>query len=76
MTVRCKFMVNSIRHYHTTQPDLVCAEVLMAPVFGEANEAWSKATPQGEIKMLITNPKAIGALDLGRQYFVDISPAD
>ncbi len=37
---------------------------------------WSKATPQGEIKMMITNPAAIDQLDLGKSYFLDFTPAD
>ncbi len=56
------------------------AEVRLVPVYGTsdnpANAEWSKYTPQGEIKMLITSPSAIAAFELGKDYFVDFTPAD
>lgn len=79
MTVRAKFWVKSIQHHHVSSPLETCAEVALAPVYGNAdtpNGQWSKYTPQGEIKMTITNPDAVAAFDLGKAYYVDFSPAD
>ncbi len=75
MTVRAKFMVQSIQHIHSSE---ACAEITLRAVWGDGkgNESWSKATPQGEIKMMITNPAAIDAFDLGKSYFADFTPAD
>lgn len=78
MKVRAKFVCMGINHMHTfsdTQP----AEVTLRPVWtGDdgVNKQWSEATPQGELKMLITNPAAIEAFELGKSYFVDLTPAD
>lgn len=76
-TVRAKFWVSSVQHHHQQgqAADAVCATVAMAPVYDEANKDWSKWTPQGQISMTITNPAAIEALELGKQYFVDFTPA-
>jgi hypothetical protein len=75
MTVRAKFIVSSIQHIHSSE---VCAEITLRAVWGDGkgNEAWSKATPQGELKMMITNPTAIDEFFLGKPYFLDISLAE
>lgn len=75
MTVRAKFWVSQIHHHHVPGT-AVFAEVTLAPVYGEANKPWSEATPQGQIKMSITNPDAVSAFELGKNYFVDFSTAD
>jgi hypothetical protein len=76
MTVRAKFYVTSIQHHHTPRPEAVCAEVKLAPVYGDANKPWSEATPCGQIAMTITNAAAIDAFALGKSYFCDFTPAD
>lgn len=52
----------------------------MAPVYGSdakpANKDWSKYTPQGELKMTITNPGAIEQFELGKEYYLDFTPAE
>jgi hypothetical protein len=75
MTVRAKFWTKTITHHHTQDSKAVCAEVTLSAVYGEENKHWSKATPQAEIKMLITNPDAIAVFELGRPYYVDFTPA-
>lgn len=75
MKVRAKFYVTSIQHHHTGRPEKVCAEVKLAPVYGDANKPWSEATPQGQIAMTITNAAAIDAFELGKEYYVDFTPA-
>jgi len=75
MTVRAKFMCQAIHHIHSSE---TCAEITLRAVWGDGkgNETWSKATPQGELKMMITNPAAIDQFDLGKSYFLDFTPAD
>lgn len=75
MTVRAKFYVTSILHHHVGAPDKVCAEVKLAPVYGDDNKPWSEATPQGQLSMTITNPSAIDQFELGKAYFLDFTPA-
>lgn len=80
MTVRAKFFVKGINHMHTGA-NAFAAEVSLAPVFGsygdgKINESWSKYTPSGEIKMMITNMDAVAQFEVGKCYYVDFTPAD
>ena len=43
---------------------------------GPMNEAWSAATPAGTLSMTVTRPEAAAALVAGRDYWIDISPAE
>lgn len=74
MSVRAKFQCNSINK----SPDDSTAVVhLMAVTTGSAeNEAWSKYTPSGQLQMVISNPAAAEQFAQGKEYFIDISPAD
>lgn len=76
MNVQAKFRCMSIRHFAGNEPGPGFAEIELKAVWGDGkgNESWSKATPQGEIKMLITNPAAIEAFELGQSYLVDFTP--
>ena len=78
--VRAKFWVKGVVHHHNGSPVAdQSVEIVMAPVFGtmgSGNESWAKYTPQGEIKMLINNPSAAAKFELGKQYFVDFTPAE
>lgn len=72
MTVQAKFYVKEVRH-HATPGSAPVAEIIMAPVFGsygdgKLNESWSKATPSGELKMVVTNPGAIDYFEPGAAY--------
>ncbi|MBC7280055.1 hypothetical protein [Hoeflea sp.] len=74
--VRAKFFVKQIINHHNGDPKAEQAgEVVLGPVYDDDNKEWSKWTPQGEIKMTITNPAALEAFELGRQYYVGFSPA-
>lgn len=78
--VRAKFFVSNIQNHQTGNPDDFYATVTLMPVFGtygdgKENESWSRYTPSGEIRMSITNPAAVDALELGKAYFVDFTPA-
>jgi hypothetical protein len=75
MKVRAKFWVQGISHSHVEAPE-VFATVTLAPVYDDKNKDWSKHTPQGRIEMSITNASAIDQFELGKQYYVDFSPAD
>ena len=73
--VRAKFWVKSIVHHHNGNPQSdQSGDVILVPVFGDENKPWSKFTPQGEIKMTITNPSALTAFELGKAYLVDFTP--
>ncbi len=78
MNVRAKFMVMEIKHVHTYTPGDTCATIVMQPVYdnGKANKDWAKYTPSGKLEMTVTNPKAIEAFNIGKEYYLDFSPAE
>lgn len=79
MKVRAKFWVKSVTHHHNGHPGAdQSGEVVLAPVYAgldgnPANADWSKYTPQGEIKMTITNPGAFAAFAPGEKFYVDFT---
>jgi hypothetical protein len=38
------------------------------------NAEWSKWTPSGELRMFVTNPAAIDAFDVGKSYYLELTP--
>lgn len=74
MSVRAKFQCNSI----SKSPDNSTAVVnLMAVTTGSVeNESWSKYTPSGQLQMVISNPAAFEQFEQGKEYFIDITPAE
>lgn len=42
----------------------------------EENKSWSKYTPGGDLTLWINNPPAKGKLEPGKEYFLDITPAE
>jgi len=86
MTVRAKLQVLEIKHHHVhaprkdpTVPESVHVEIRAVPVnsaSGKENESWSKWTPSGELKLTITNPPAADFFEIGREYYVDFTPAE
>lgn len=83
MQVRAKCRVtkkvqsSSINPHEKETPQV---EVTLQPVFatadGDANKSWSQYTPSGELRLVITNPAASDAFEVGKAYFVDFTPAD
>lgn len=54
--------------------------VTMQAVYGEGegdpNREWSKWTPTGQLEMSITNPDAFMQFEIGKSYYLDITPAE
>ena len=58
--------------------------VTFQPVYGsgdgtnedKANAEWSKYTPSGEMNLTITNEACFDKFEVGKAYYVDISPAE
>lgn len=40
------------------------------------DQKYALATPSGSIEMLVDNPKALEQFQIGKQYYVDFTPAD
>lgn len=84
MAVRAKMRVTG-RHEMTgiTKGGTIDqVQVTLQPVYADsdgdekANAEWSKWTPSGELRMVITNPAAYEQIKLGKAYFVDLTPAE
>lgn len=41
----------------------------------EENEKFHKATPTGEIAIMVDNPSAVGQFEFGKHYYVDFTLA-
>jgi len=68
--VRCKFKVDSITKV-ACNPEAISVD--LSAVKGEP---FGLYTPCGIIKMQIVNPEAAKQIELGKEYYVDISPAE
>lgn len=51
-------------------------EVKFQAVMGDENKEWSKWTPSGSLSMSITNPAALEQFVVGKDYFLDFTPAE
>lgn len=78
MNVLARFRCIEIKHLVTSSPTDVMAQLTLIPVYGDGkgNETWSKYTPSGKLEMLVTNPSAIAAFELGKTYQIEFSPVD
>lgn len=90
-TVRAKFKVEEVRHHtavkqvvdkdgRTTWVPAEMRTVILSPVFGNGdprheNTKFWQATPTGKIELGCCNPDAASAFELGREYYVDFTPA-
>jgi hypothetical protein len=68
MSVRAKFECKSVGD----------GQVKLEVVYtgSKENEQFFKWTPSGQIQMGIVNEAALGQFEVGKQYYVDFSPAD
>jgi len=82
--VRCKFRVNEIKRQESSEWDgkvstpAVLTTICMSPVSAKEGEdsIFGKATPTGLINLGIKNQAAAEAFELGKAYYIDISPAE
>jgi hypothetical protein len=58
-----------------TRDDSGGEKVQLRPAYGKGNEAWSKATPGGDLWLAISNPEAQGRFVPGLDYFLDLHTA-
>ena len=74
MSVRCKFKVDSITHHAGNGSTVEMTAVLNGPPTDENHQFW-KWTPNGKLSFFSINEKAVASLDLGGEYYIDITPA-
>lgn len=72
MNVRCKFRVHNIDR----NPDGT-GSVAMTPVYSGSpeNEEFFRFTPAGDIKVYTVNAAALAQFDVGKEFYVDFTPA-
>ncbi len=76
MTVRAKFKVDSVtrRKEHDGQESQTIR--LMPVISGsEENKRFYKYTPSGNIELCTVNPEAGNQFELGKEYYIDFTPA-
>jgi len=70
--IRAKFMVQEI-----TKNNWGGTEVLLRPQYDPdlpEDQKFAKATPSGELRMDVDNPKALEELSMGRVFYLDFVP--
>lgn len=72
-TIRAKFKVGSTTNFGNSN-----LEVKMTPVISgsEENKSFSKYTPNGDIRLHITNPDVLGFFEPSAEYYVEFIKAD
>lgn len=82
MAVRAKMRCTGRREWTdlSEKPKLEGVEVTLQAVYAGSDESenreWSKWTPSGELKMAITNPDAFKQFEIGKSYFVTLTPTE
>lgn len=77
--IRGRFTLQTIEQHATANPAEECYANVKFTAVTASNEdckTWSKHTPSGELTMAITNPSALKNLEVGKDYFLDISPVE
>lgn len=75
MSVRAKFRVDGV--YKTEQPNEDWYTVILRPVtYGsEENESFYRWTPGGEIGLQLVREDTAQQFEVGKEYYVDFTPA-
>ena len=75
MTTRAKFYVVSVKK--TKFSDGIGSVVELSPVVSgsEENKEFYKWTPSGRIELGTINEKAAAEFEIGKEYYVDFTPA-
>lgn len=74
--VRAKFTVQEITQYSWNKDSV---RIKLAPQYDTTipeDQRFSKATPNGEFWMQVDNPAAAAQLELGKTYYIDLTPAE
>ncbi|MDF2649570.1 MAG: hypothetical protein K0Q73_5375 [Paenibacillus sp.] len=82
MSVRAKFFVSekaTTAYNGSGDAAVLASRIILSPVLGggsDENKKFFKATPSGKIELQIVNQDAGEALEIGKEYFVDFTPAE
>lgn len=76
MSVRAKFQVQKITQI-SWQPN--AREITLAPMYDTSipeDRRFSDATPNGSFTMYVNNPTAVDELELGKFFYIDLTPVE
>jgi len=67
-----------MRCYFSGRDEYGQEKVELYPVYGdsEENKTWCKATPAGQLQLIISNPEAQGKIVSGHDYIVTIEETE
>lgn len=71
MSVRCKFKVDS----NEITGDEAYVKLSAVTSGSEENASFFKYTPSGQLSLGVVNKAAAEQLEVGKEYYIDISPA-
>jgi hypothetical protein len=74
MTVRAKMHLSEITTYEGTSKKLKFYTRYDNAI--PEDRAFTKATPNGSVEMLVDNPAALEQFEIGKHYYVDFTPID
>lgn len=74
MTVRAKMKCESVEKQSEEQIKVTLRAVTDGS--SEENKSFSKYTPSADLNLTITNPECFDKFEQGKQYYVDIIPAE
>lgn len=72
VSVRAKFFVKKIEYYTDNSRQVVLAPVYSQDPNHENKQFWD-AAPNGELTMIINNPRAAEFFIAGREYYIDFT---
>lgn len=77
MIVRAKFKVIEFTRREGWSGNKEIHGIKLHPVTGgsEENKSFFAATPSGTIELCCCNPDAVNQFELGKEYYVDFTPA-
>jgi hypothetical protein len=77
MPIRAKFKVVSITRQSNWNGSGEMQTIKLSPVTSgsEENRAFYAATPGGEISLSVVPPEVGNQFDIGKEYYVDFTPA-
>lgn len=72
--VRAKFKCDAVKPRSDDGTE-VQVELSAVTSGSDENKSWSRYTPSGQLTMGITNPDAVAQFEVGKEYYLDFTPA-
>lgn len=76
MSVRAKFRLTSITEHHWNPTSRTLRFQAEYDQSIPEDRRFYDATPTGSFEMLCNNPSATGQFEIGKAYYIDLTPAE